>query len=269
MVIIGGGRLGAAIARGFAKKGLPRDKLIITQRNPIKRQALQEEGFRVFSDISDYSDVDIVIISVKPKDLIQVLKTIKNMVSKSTVIISAVSGIRSKTLENILGNEYPLFRIKFSVFIEIEQSVIPISVCNSQAAEKLNFIESLFKLFGTIHIVPEPTMELSAWELSSLPGVIIPKILKARLDQVALEEEKKLVEQLIVSGLKSLLQYVEQQKSEKSLSQILDDLWQRIATPGGYNDAAINFLDQRGFWRLPTEAREIYKKRVEETNLEL
>lgn len=264
IAIIGGGKMGSAIARGFVRQGIATDKIVLAQRNAKKRKFLQKEGFEAYEQIIDYSGVDLIIIAVKPKDTFEVLRAIKYEAEKSTIVVSTVSGMTCETIRKVLGYEYPLFRIKPSIFVEIGQGVIPICPCSSQEKENLNVVNSLFNLLGTTYIMSETMMEMSAWDFSSLPAIIISKIIQERLDHVS-PGNKQLVANMIISGLKSTISYFAEQQ-EKPLTEVIDLLCKKVATPGGNNDAAISYLEEQRFWQLSSEAREVYEKRIKDTN---
>jgi pyrroline-5-carboxylate reductase len=265
IAIIGGGKLGSAIARGFVKGGVPQEQLIITQRNAKKRSSLQKEGFRVVTELDAYSDICAIMVVVKPKDAISVLKEIKIKCPVDVILMSVVSGMRRSAIRAIVGAEYPIFRLKFSVLAEMGPAIIPLSLGNAQAEQSLLRVEELLKPLGTTAVVSEATMDMSGWDLSTLPAVIIPQLIKERLEHVP-AQDKILVEKLILSGLQRTLSYlIEEQKKGQPLSESVTQLVQRIATPGGLNDAALAYLSEQRFWHLSSCARAVYEKRLDNT----
>ena len=265
IAIIGGGKLGSAIARGFVKGGVPQEQLIITQRNPKKRSSLQKEGFRVVAELDAQSDISAIMVVVKPKDAISVLREIKIKSPVNVILMSAVSGMTSEAMTKIVGPSFPIFRLKFSVLAEMGPAIIPLSLGNAQAEKSLLRVEELLKPLGTTAVVSEATMDMSGWDLSTLPAVIIPQLIRERLSHVP-AQDKILVEKLILSGLQRTLSYlIEEQKKGQRLSESVTQLVQRIATPGGLNDAALAYLSEQRFWDLSSCARAVYKKRLDNT----
>ena len=265
IAIIGGGKLGSAMARGFVKGGVPQEQLIITQRNPKKRSSLQKEGFRVVAELDAQSDISAIMLVVKPKDAISVLREIKIKCPVNVILMSAVSGMTSEAMTKIVGPSFPIFRLKFSVLAEMGPAIIPLSLGNAQAEKSLLRVEELLKPLGTTAVVSEATMDMSGWDLSTLPAVIIPQLIRERLSHVP-AQDKILVEKLILSGLQRTLSYlIEEQKKGQRLSESVTQLVQRIATPGGLNDAALAYLSEQKFWDLSSEARAAYKKGLDNT----
>ncbi len=265
IAIIGGGKLGSAIARGFVKGGVPQEQLIITQRNPKKRSSLQKEGFRVVAELYAQSDISAIMVVLKPKDAISVLREIKTKCPVNVILMSAVSGMTGEAIRAIVGPSFPIFRLKFSVLAEMGPAIIPLSLGNALAEQSLLRVQELLKPLGTTAVVSEATMDMSGWDLSTLPAVIIPQLIRKRLEYVP-AQDKILVEKLILSGLQRTLSYlIEEQEKGQPFSESVTQLVQRIATPGGLNDAALAYLSEQRFWHLSTEARAVYKKRLDRT----
>jgi pyrroline-5-carboxylate reductase len=207
VAIIGGGRLGSAIAKGLIRNSYPKEKLTIIQRNLEKGKLLQQEGFQVITATPNYANFDMMIIAVRPRDLSEVLRSINSNGAKNTTVISAVSGVNREALLTILNNRLPLFRAKFSIFVEVKQEIIPLFLCNPRANEKVNEVKRFLSLLGTPHIMPEAIMEMSGWELTSLPGIIFAQLIKERLHPIG-SENAQLTEKFILSGLKSMIFYL-------------------------------------------------------------
>jgi pyrroline-5-carboxylate reductase len=267
IAIIGGGHLGSAIAKGLTRIGYPKEKITITQRNPEKMKLLQKENFRVIPALSNYAGVDIIILAVKPRDLDEVLRNVRVRGNEKTIVISAVSGVTSETLLSTLDNRFPLVRVKFSIFVEVKQEIIPLSICNSRANIELDNIKRFLSFLGLPYVVPDAIMEMSGWELTSLPGIIFMQLIKQRLEHAG-PANAQLTERFVLSGLRSLLSYLEDQSNQgKTLSEAADDLRDRIATPSGANDKMMEYLQEHDVWSLFSQARKVYQDRIQSPHI--
>jgi pyrroline-5-carboxylate reductase len=267
VVIIGGGRLGSAVAKGLVKNGYPIEKITVTQRNLEKRKLLEREVFRVVPALSNYVNFDMIIIAVKAQDLDEVLRDIVAHNKERTSVISAVSEVKSETLLAILNNQLPLFRAKFSIFVDVNQEIIPLSLCNPRANQEVSNVNGFLRFLGAPCVVPEAIMQMSGWELTSLPGIIFAQMIKQRLNHAG-SENAQLTEKFILSGLRSLLFYLESESQRgKSLSETIDNLRDRIATPGGANEKLVAFLQENDFLSLLSHARKVYQDRIESPDI--
>ena len=83
--VIGAGIVGGAIAEAL----VPRYPVTATRRSFDKLNGLSEKGVRVTSDNrAAAEDADLVILSVKPAQVVPVLKEIAETVSGKTVVSS-------------------------------------------------------------------------------------------------------------------------------------------------------------------------------------
>ena len=89
-IIFGGGNIAQALISGLLLNGMS-NKNVFVDRNPANQKL---KSLKVKSLKKSTSDIDIVILSVKPKDAIQAYKEILNNY-KNPKIVSLVAGIKS------------------------------------------------------------------------------------------------------------------------------------------------------------------------------
>ena len=95
IAIIGGGNLGTAIAEGLMISGeVEPSQLIVTRRRSELLQALEQKGVLTDSDnASAVSRSDVVLIAVKPYQVMEILKHITPFLDESKILISLVAGV--------------------------------------------------------------------------------------------------------------------------------------------------------------------------------
>ena len=98
IAIIGGGNLGTAIAEGLLISGeVKPSQLLVTRRRNELLAGLQQKGVTTGSDnISAVKQADIVLITVKPYQVIEILKTINPFLDEA--IRAARRGVRVRVL---------------------------------------------------------------------------------------------------------------------------------------------------------------------------
>src|ERR1700733_1760754 len=113
IAIIGGGNLGSAIAEGLINSGfiLP-EHIIITKRNIATLKSLEEKGVLVSnSNVEAVDYADWVVLAVKPFQVKEILENLKPYLKPGKhVLVSVITGIWIKDIQEILGNEFTLFR---------------------------------------------------------------------------------------------------------------------------------------------------------------
>ena len=93
--ILGGGNLGSSIATGLVNHGvIHKDNLFLYDALEKQREILKDKGFHVAKDNSEAAEhADIILIAVKPYQLIEILKEIREEINASQqIIISCVEG---------------------------------------------------------------------------------------------------------------------------------------------------------------------------------
>ncbi len=161
IAIIGGGNLGSAIAEGLIKSDFVSAKQItITRRHTEDLQPLAKLGATVTSDnVLAIQNSDIIIVAVKPYNVKEVLLGLKAVFDpKKHLVISVVTGVFLKDLEEILGNDIPIFRAMPNTAIAIQESIT--CLCHQQAnTDQVNYVTSLFEQLGIAIAIDEKLMD--------------------------------------------------------------------------------------------------------------
>ena len=157
IAIIGGGNLGSAIAEGLLKSKFSKaSDIIITKRNTKTLKELQAKGIEVSSDNNvAVKKSEVIILAVKPYQVADVLSGIKKDLSADKILISVVTGVLIKEMEETFKKNIPVFRAMPNTAIAIGQSMTCISTENA-STENMELVKSLFDTVGvTIQINEE------------------------------------------------------------------------------------------------------------------
>ena len=107
VVLIGAGKMGLAMARGWIAGGLPPDRLVLVDphRRARPRQAFAaEHGVRLLQ-FADGVLTHVLVLAVKPQNMPTVLQQVLPVVGKHTLVLSIAAGISLDTLADGLGTE--------------------------------------------------------------------------------------------------------------------------------------------------------------------
>jgi len=115
IVIIGSGTMGRIIIAGLLNSGdVEPEQIIATARTrETAKKVAKDFGIKTFNDnIEACQNSDIIILAVKPKEISNVLNTIKADVIRddSPLIISIAAGISTKFIEELLDTKTPVVR---------------------------------------------------------------------------------------------------------------------------------------------------------------
>eukprot|EP01113_Clastostelium_recurvatum_P019818 TRINITY_DN2346_c0_g1_i1.p1 TRINITY_DN2346_c0_g1~~TRINITY_DN2346_c0_g1_i1.p1 ORF type:complete len:287 (-),score=48.53 TRINITY_DN2346_c0_g1_i1:522-1382(-) len=105
--VLGCGNLGVAIARGMVyAKILPATSIICTKRDETTLSPLKEQGYIVSTDNKfAVKEAKIVIVSVTPAQLNNLLDDIKEALTSSHIVISVVSGASIAAIKSRICND--------------------------------------------------------------------------------------------------------------------------------------------------------------------
>ncbi len=160
LTIIGGGNLGAAIAKGLRKNASFNNvNITVTKRDTSTLSYLRDKNIEVSSNnISAASKADIIILAVQPGQIKQVLNEIKEEIFPNKIIVSVATGFSITQIEEVLGNEIPVFRCMPNTAIAVQESMTCMA-SNKAGKSKCKIIESLFKPLGETAVIPEQLLQ--------------------------------------------------------------------------------------------------------------
>ena len=89
ILIIGGGFMGEAFAKGLMQKGnVPKSDIIIVEVNKERRTELSNQGYTVRENVFEACDsASVILVAIKPQD-INHLTNLGNYISQETLLIS-------------------------------------------------------------------------------------------------------------------------------------------------------------------------------------
>ncbi len=243
IAIIGGGNLGAAMAEGLVNSGfiLP-GHLVVTKRNPASLTSLEEKGVLTGSDnVEAVKNADWIVLAVKPFQLKEVLEEIRpHLNPEKHVLISVVTGVWIKDLQEIIGEEFALFRAMPNTAIAIQESMT--CICSHQATnEQVTYVGGLFNQLGKSVFIEEKLMD-AATVLGACGTAYAMRYIRANI-QGGIEigfsaATASLIAAQTVKGAADLLL-----KKNTHPEQEID----KVTTPKGCTIAGLNEMEHQGF----------------------
>ncbi|MCK9403802.1 MAG: pyrroline-5-carboxylate reductase [Chitinophagaceae bacterium] len=243
LAIIGGGNLGASMAEGLVSSGfiLP-EHLTVTKRNISSLSELSEKGVLVTSDNEiAVKEADWIVLAVKPFQLKEVLSAIQPCLDPSKhILISVVTGIWIKDIQEVVGNRFAIFRAMPNTAIAIRESMT--CVCSHQATEaQLAYVTDLFNQLGRSVFIEEKLMD-AATVLGACGTAYAMRYIRANI-QGGIEigfnvATASLIAAQTVKGAAELLL----QKNTHPEQEI-----DKVTTPKGCTIAGLNEMEHQGF----------------------
>lgn len=159
------------IAAWLEAEAIPSQRIFATNRTQGKLQKLVDQyGIQGLQNNEDLVDTcDIIILAVKPQDLIAAIEPISNSFSSDKVVISLAAGINSQRLKKLLPSVKQLVRVIPNTPTKIREGVTGYYVAGA-ANGVGQVVEELFSVMGLV-IQVESEDELSALMVACSSGV--------------------------------------------------------------------------------------------------
>lgn len=243
IAIIGGGNLGAAMAEGLINSGfvLP-NHLIVTRRNIAALKSLEERGVMVSNDNTEaVKYADWVVLAVKPFQVKEVLSQIRPFLDvKKHSLISVVTGIWIKDLQEIVGSDFALFRAMPNTAIAIQESMTCICAHGANQ-DQLSYVADFFEQLGKSVFIEEKLMD-AATVLGACGTAYAMRYIRANI-QGGIEigfsaATASLIAAQTVKGAAELLL----QRNTHPEQEI-----DKVTTPKGCTIAGLNEMEHQGF----------------------
>ncbi|MCC9135336.1 pyrroline-5-carboxylate reductase [Pontibacter silvestris] len=158
IAVLGGGNMGALLAKGLVASGnYAPEHITVTRRNIRLLDALAKDGFHVTDNNKvAVASSEIIVITVLPQQLNKMLDTIKDDVDpEKHLIVSIVSGVSGHDITSRIGKEVQVVRAMPNTAIAVRESMTCIATGNASKAN-MELVKQLFDTVGeTIEIHEE------------------------------------------------------------------------------------------------------------------
>jgi pyrroline-5-carboxylate reductase len=116
--LVGGGKMGAALARGWIDAGLPAAALTVVEPDPRTREDWAARGATTLAAVEELGGPDrpeavpqALVLAVKPQQMADVLAALHGRVPPATAVISIAAGIPIASFAAALGEHRPIVRV--------------------------------------------------------------------------------------------------------------------------------------------------------------
>lgn len=162
IAVIGAGKLGETLIRALLETKVvePGQIMATTGHAETIAQKAQAYGIQGTTDNADAAgQAEVVILSVKPQMMDEVLGSIHDAVGKGQLIISTAAGVTIGSLERGLPSGVPVIRTMPNTPCLVREGMIAISGGSAAGPEHLALAADLFSTFGRVLVVDERHMD--------------------------------------------------------------------------------------------------------------
>ncbi len=255
ILVVGGGKMGQAIFSGWIDSqvepavALSAENFVVVEPLDERRKELNDSyGVSCIADICDLDTTmpfDIVLLSVKPQVMMDLLKTIRdnNLLTspQAPLFISIAAGLKTDRLLEALGSDARLVRVMPNTPLLVGEGATAVCASATSTQSDVELVRDLFATLGSAHIVDEADMDVICALSGSGPAYVAAMIEALRDASVSFGLDGELAESLAldtVYGTCALMRRTGQSPETTRLS---------VCSPGGTTLAALEAMNKAGF----------------------
>ena len=252
IAIIGGGNMGEAIIKGLKRP------VMVCEADPVKAKALVKKYKASVVDLAGASSADVIILAVKPQDMLNALAQIE---ANGQLFISIAAGLTTAFFEKHLGGKARVIRSMPNMPALIGQGITGISAGKYAKAQDLKTAQEILDSVGQTVIVKESMLDAVTAVSGSGPAYVFLFVeqwmASARTLGFSEAEAKHLVYQTLIGSAHLL------EQSEFSAGTLRE----KVTSKGGTTQAALEVFAKGKFDQIVKKALTAAKNRAKELAL--
>tara|TARA_Y100000590_G_scaffold469993_1_gene661178 strand:- start:481 stop:1299 length:819 start_codon:yes stop_codon:yes gene_type:complete len=158
LLLIGGGKMGAALVQGWLSKGFSKTKISIIEPNEVNSSKLINLGLKVFDSLASFDrsvKQSVVILAVKPQIIESVALELKNVMIDNNVILSIAAGVNLEFLNKCIGRNTAIVRAMPNTPAQISAGITVLCKNNFCSDEDVAITNELMSSVGQTEWVDE------------------------------------------------------------------------------------------------------------------
>lgn len=246
IAFIGPGMMAEAMISGLLRQGIATpDNLLASGPRESRGEKLRENyGITPMADNAKAAQqAEVVVLSVKPQRLEDVLDGLKGAVKAKSLVLSIVAGAPITNISKKLGHKsvvraMPNTPAKIGAGITVWTAAAEVSV------EQREFAKGILGALGEEIFMQEESFLDKATALSGTGPAYVYLFMEAMVDAgVHLGFPRRIAEQLVVQTVRGSVDYYSQAEESGHLSRLRN----QVTSPGGTSAEALYYLEKAGF----------------------
>ena len=250
---VGGGNMAEALIKGVIEADIYKPENILASDIRLERLDFlaKEYGIAAVKENAEVaSDVDVLVLSVKPQNMAEALESIKASVSGVKLVISIAAGVKVATIADALG-DVGIVRVMPNTPALIGQGASAL-FANDKAKTLLDEAKKIFSAVGKAVVIEDEDLIDAVTAVSgSGPAyyfLLAEEMIKAAVE-LGLSED--IAKELVLQTAKGAgLLAVEADKKGESPAE----LRKKVTSPGGTTEAALKVFAEGNFGPLIAKA---------------
>jgi pyrroline-5-carboxylate reductase len=246
ITFIGPGTMAGAMIYGLIKKEVARpDALIAAGPYQYELDALNEAyGIAGYSDNLQAAQLaDVVVLSVKPQTLDDVLDELKGKLKPNTLVLSIIAGVNIARICNGLDHDV-VVRSMPNTPAQIGEGITVWMPSPQVSEEQIEMTSSILGALGDqVRVDDEDYLDM-ATAISGTGPAYVFLFMEAMVDAgVHLGFPRRIAEQLVTQTVRGSVDYFDKRDDPVHLARLRNE----VTSPAGTTAAALYYLEKAGF----------------------
>jgi pyrroline-5-carboxylate reductase len=248
IAFIGSGAMGEAMISGLLRQGLAKPENLHTSDTRQERvnELSEKYGTLPFTDNHlAVSNADVVVLSVKPQRLSEVLHGLQGAIPMGAFILSIVAGAKIQKISKGLKHN-AVVRSMPNTPAQISEGITVWMASPSTSEAQKETARTIISALGQEVMVDDESYLDMATALSGTGPAYVFMFMEAMIDAgVHMGFSRHISEQLVVQTLKGSVSYYEKinQKADVHVAALRN----QVTSPGGTSAEALYYLEKAGF----------------------
>ncbi len=243
ITFIGPGAMAEAMLAGLIRQKLAKPAHLIVSGPRAERgeQLKQKYGVQPYTDnAAAAAQADVVVLSIKPQRLSEVMKGLKG-IKPNALVISIIAGASLKKISNGLKHA-AIVRSMPNTPAMIGEGITVWCASAAVTAEQKTIAEAILSALGQQVFVEDEHYLDMATALSGTGPAYVFMFMEALIDAgVHMGFPRRIAEQLVVQTIKGSAKYYETAERHPAT------LRNQVTSPGGTSAEALYYLEKAGF----------------------
>ncbi|GAA1816863.1 pyrroline-5-carboxylate reductase [Nesterenkonia flava] len=250
IAMLGLGSMNGAILAGLLSGGHPVEQVVATTRSASSAQAKAEQyGITVLAEesaedanLQAVRGADVVVLGVKPHQIVDVCAQIKDALAPRAVVTSVAAAVTVKMMESALNPDQPVIRTMPNTPLSVGLGVVGLAAGTSTTPAQVQQVSELFAASGSVHVLPESQIDALTGVAGSGPAYAFYLAEHMAAAGVEMGLDPELAADLAAQTLYGAGRMLVQNRGSADAAQ----LRRNVTSPNGTTQRAIETFDDAG-----------------------
>lgn len=242
IAVLGGGVMGETLAGGLLARMADRPAVVVAEKRPERAQELRDAlGVELADPAGAVVGADVVILVVKPQDLLGLLDEIGSAIEPTALVVSIAAGMPTEAIEARLPRGGQVVRAMPNTPARLGKGVTGISAGASCSADGMALARALMETVGLVVEVPEALQDAVTAVSGSGPAYLFYLAEAMQSAAIDLGLDEVTARDMVVGTLEGAASLL------ASSDDTARQLREKVTSPNGTTAAATAVFDDLGF----------------------